>query len=264
MEKLTIKGMRAALKKLGISECYHMVTLMNNVDTDPQQWARAIRAKYLGQGQWTKQDWDRLLDDSQAVVDVPAALFGVELAEAYPDAKVVILNRDAEKWYESTLNSVATLASPSPTRIARLLYNLVLDPRTRSHHGTMMLMNKEALGFDHAKEKDKALQWYERVYAEFREKIPEHRRIEFQVQDGWGPLCKHLGVDVPMVKDSTGKMVEAPFPHLNDREVFLANIQKHFELGTKRATSKLFEYIGQAAVVGAAGYFVWRRINPGR
>ena len=37
----------------------------------------------------------------RAAVDWPACAFWRELAEAFPDAKVVLTTRDAESWYES-------------------------------------------------------------------------------------------------------------------------------------------------------------------
>jgi hypothetical protein len=35
----------------------------------------------------------------QAVCDVPAACFAEELIEAYPNAKVILSNRDVDEWY---------------------------------------------------------------------------------------------------------------------------------------------------------------------
>ncbi len=40
-----------------------------------------------------------LLGHCQAVCDVPAACFATELMEAYPDAKVILTNRDIDAWY---------------------------------------------------------------------------------------------------------------------------------------------------------------------
>lgn len=35
--------------------------------------------------------------------------------------------------------------------------------------------------------------------------VPEDKRLEWTVQDGWEPLCKFLGKDIP----------DEPFPHTN-------------------------------------------------
>ena len=36
----------------------------------------------------------------QAVTDFPCCMFPEELLEAYPDAKVILTNRNVDKWYE--------------------------------------------------------------------------------------------------------------------------------------------------------------------
>lgn len=266
-QPLTIasQGTRAALKQLGFSDVYHMITVHKNLETHPAEWIRVIRHKYEGKGEWTKEDWDKLLGQSQSVCDIPGALFGAELAEVYPDAKVVILNRDPEKWYESTLNSVEQLTKPSILKGLRLLFVLSLDKQFRNFISFQRLLYSKALGFDHSKEKEKALTWFQNQYQEFRDKIPEERRIEWTVQEGWGPLCEHLGVPVPTIEDPvTGKQVEAPFPRLNDRVSFLKNASTIMNSATGRATTRLFELIGKAAVTGAVAYFAWQKWAPRR
>lgn len=37
---------------------------------------------------------------SKAVCDWPASIFGEELIEAYPNAKVILTNRDVDSWYK--------------------------------------------------------------------------------------------------------------------------------------------------------------------
>ncbi len=45
-------------------------------------------------------------DDDKAVIDVPAACFAEELILAYPDAKVILLERNIHSWYESVIETV--------------------------------------------------------------------------------------------------------------------------------------------------------------
>ena len=43
-----------------------------------------------------------------------------------------------------------------------------------------------------------------------RQTVPAEKLLEFDVRQGWGPLCEFLGIkEVP----------EEPFPHINDRVV---------------------------------------------
>lgn len=63
-------------------------------------WMQALHAKFDNQGNFEKKDWDMLLGHCQAVCDFPAAAFGPELIAAYPNAKVILTNRDVDSWYK--------------------------------------------------------------------------------------------------------------------------------------------------------------------
>ena len=42
--------------------------------------------------------------------------------------------------------------------------------------------------------------------------MPEDQLLDYQLSDGWEPLCELLGRDVP----------DTPFPHANSTEEFLS------------------------------------------
>ncbi|EME38218.1 hypothetical protein DOTSEDRAFT_57371 [Dothistroma septosporum NZE10] len=55
----------------------------------------------------TSEQWDRLLGRYAAIVDSPSHVFVAELAQAYPDAKVVLTVRDTpEIWLESFTKTI--------------------------------------------------------------------------------------------------------------------------------------------------------------
>jgi hypothetical protein len=245
-----------------------MQTLIKDPSRAPE-WIRAFEAKYAGRGSFTRADWDRLLGDCQAVCDVPAAFFGAELAELYPEAKVIILNRDPEKWYESVLNSIYLLTSPKNiwSKLS-MIYCFLLDSNIQYMAKYSKSMKSLVQKYDHGNEKDKALEWYRAQYQEFRDRIPEERRFEYTITEGWEPLCDYLDVPVPEVEDAeTGKMVVAPFPHLNDGETFRQNSQVIKKKSRERANQNLLAAVGRLAltgVVGYAGYLVWKTRLGGR
>ena len=57
-------------------------------------------------------------------------------------------------------------------------------------------------------DKAKAVARYHAYVEEVKAAVPADRLLVFQVTDGWGPLCRFLGVPEP----------PEPFPNLNDRE----------------------------------------------
>ncbi|OAA78767.1 hypothetical protein LEL_02253 [Akanthomyces lecanii RCEF 1005] len=246
----------AALQMLGFNRTHHMIHVVTDTENrEMREWTRALRAKYRNSGTFTKLDWDRLLGDCQGVIDYPSALFAADLAQLYPDAKVVMLNRDPEKWYESVSETVAAFQSPGLLRRVKMLYCYLFAPPMRDMAGFWTEIHHAEGNYNHFKEKEKAIAYMQKSYDECRAVVDEERRIEWKVQDGWEPLCEHLGVEVPKVKDeTTGEIVTAPFPRINDRAMFQQNVERNVQGMMARANEAVFGVVGRSVVLGAVGY----------
>lgn len=55
-------------------------------------------------------------------------------------------------------------------------------------------------------------------------RLNENEYLEFNVKEGWEPLCKFLGKEVP--KDAEGK--PKPFPKVNDRVTFGQTLEQYY------------------------------------
>ncbi len=66
-----------------------------------------------------------------------------------------------------------------------------------------------------------ALAAFRRRTEEVRAAIPTARLLVFDVAEGWGPLCRFLGVPVP----------ERPFPRVNSAEEFWPMVHGEKPLG---------------------------------
>lgn len=101
-----------ALRMLGYNP-YHMAEAVKNADIDIPCWIEGLEAKFCGKGKlWGKEEFDKLTGRhdvreasrtfdrhsllSQAVLDLPCALFVEELLAAYPSAKVILTERPVE------------------------------------------------------------------------------------------------------------------------------------------------------------------------
>lgn len=253
---------------LGFNRTHHMVQVVTDLEgREVKEWTRALRAKYRGQGTFTKLDWDRLLGDCQGTIDYPSALFAADLARLYPEAKVVMVNRGPEKWYESMSETVGAFKHPSLLRKLKEMYCRLVLPRMRDLESFWQEIRYAEGSHNFLTEKDKVIAFMRDKYDECRAAVPEERRIEWKVQDGWEPLCRHLGVDVPMVKDmATGEMVAAPFPKLNDREAYKRKHQRSMESMVTAANDVVFGLVGCGATAGAVAYgvyFVWKVMMRG-
>lgn len=118
-------------------------------------------------------------------------------------------------------------------------------------------MQMEALGFEWPEE-EKAKAFFHKYYADVRARIAPERVLEYRVQDGWAPLCKHLGVEVPMMMVD-GKEIEVPFPRVNDTQAFKSGVAKILKESKWRAYRNAIFILG---VIVGVGYISWKWKTP--
>jgi hypothetical protein len=193
-------SIKAALEELGFGPCYHMYELAAAHLDHAVSWNAANRG-----------DVDALrvpLADYRATVDWPGCVFWRELAELYPEAKVLLSVRPPARWYDSFRQTVgALIAEPSPDDLPDTfkpvaeLSDRVVRERTFGTH------------FD-LDDADAVIAAYEAHNDAVRAGVSPDRLLEFDVDEGWEPLCAFLGLPVP----------STPFPRKNDiaqfREIF--------------------------------------------
>ncbi|GAA2214491.1 sulfotransferase family protein [Nonomuraea monospora] len=205
-------SMKAALERLGFGPCHHMF----DVGSDPDRARRWAPLADAG----TAPDWDHVFEGFRSAVDWPASFFWRELADAYPEAKVILTVRDPHAW----LASMQALIANGPARLQADRLAPEMAPLVENMNTTRPLLERmirEGLGSDRAfgeplDEKDSLLA-FERHVATVKESLPPERLLVFDVREGWEPLCRFLGVDVP-----DGE----PFPHLNDSQVMEQSIDR--------------------------------------
>jgi len=113
-------SLKAALERLGFSPCYHMVEVPRR--GHGPFWREAMRRKAQGE----PIDWEAAFADYRATVDFPAANFWAELAQAYPEAKVVLTVRDPNRWYDSASRAFGSVPSIDPSTAGGYLVSKVM------------------------------------------------------------------------------------------------------------------------------------------
>lgn len=191
-------SLKRALEILGFNPCYHMTEVIANPGYVPF-WERAIDGEVI--------DWEEMFGCYRATVDWPACHFYAQLADYYPDAKVILSLREPQRWF----------ASMSETILPTLMggeYNpaaAIPDERMSKFAG---IVGRHAFNMDLSK--GNVIAAFERHNAEVRRRIPAARLLVYEVAQGWEPLCTHLGVPVP----------DQPFPRVNDREEFQSHVRR--------------------------------------
>ncbi|KAI7280099.1 hypothetical protein KC343_g1809 [Hortaea werneckii] len=208
---------REALSILGFQNIYHMSYVFTERPQDSELWLKAFDAKYRSkrpETRLTREDWDSVLGDCDAVSDFPCAAFSEELIEAYPEAKVILTVRDSpEVWYESVMNTVWYAHSMSPFASGKLLGHPLLE----SWLPKLFRMGKRMFGdvFDGSFPAN-GIDVY-RSHSEIIQRlVDEDRLLVFNVKEGWTPLCNFLGLELP--KDA------GPFPRVNEGQAVVDKV----------------------------------------
>ncbi len=193
---------KVALEMLGLGPCYHMVNVLADLD-ESQGWQRALDGE---------APWDDVLGDFESTVDWPGSFFYKELADYYPDAKVLLSVRDGEGWVRSMRDTIWGMFYGD--MLIRDVTNARerVDPKWHTYCDMLRGMwHQSALinaGSDTTSED--MISAMERFNQEVQENIPSDRLLVWSVSDGWEPLCEFLELPVP----------EEDFPRVNDSKLF--------------------------------------------
>jgi hypothetical protein len=182
--------LKSALEMLGFAPCHHMVEVFAHMEQAPF-WLRAAKGEAV--------DWEELFASYDASVDWPSAYFYAELAERYPDAKVILTKRDPQRWYESISETILKAMAASGTAPA---------PDDHPMRFGDIIIAEKTFGRDFSA--TNAIAAFERHNAAVQRTIPAERLLVFEVAQGWAPLCEFFGVAAP----------DTPFPRTNSREEF--------------------------------------------
>jgi Sulfotransferase domain len=188
-------SLQLALQQLLGGRCYHMLEVMG----DPpraQAWQDAIDGKPV--------DWARVMDGYNAAVDWPAAAFWSELADANPDAVVLLSTRSsADAWWKSASATIfEVMGQTAPSELPH--YPALVMAQT-------MVTKKFTPDWQ---DPEAAKAAYDAHNANVRASVPAARLVDWQPGDGWDPICAALNVAIP----------DEPFPHVNSTADFRAMI----------------------------------------
>ncbi|KAF2684116.1 hypothetical protein K458DRAFT_418429 [Lentithecium fluviatile CBS 122367] len=170
-----------------------------------------------------------------ACTDAPAAQLVPELLELYPNAIVVCTVRDAKAWEKS----IATISGFALRGFLRFILFPIPAMRPFPYFVDLLAFQWEHLYGEKVPHTTKTyhahIEWLKKV-------VPEEKLFFFDVRDGWEPLCKALGKDVPK---------DVPFPRINDGKAIE-------EISKKLVTKGLTRWAAMLITAGVAAAAYWK------
>ncbi|KAE8422797.1 hypothetical protein BDV36DRAFT_244610 [Aspergillus pseudocaelatus] len=235
------ESLREALHILGIKHTHHgFDTILP--PSSLQATYRLLQKKYTGTpSPLTASDFDTVLGNCVGVTDLIAAEFAPELIAAYPEAKVILnTRRDLDGWYKSMQLTMGYFdRNPVDWDWCKSWFCAELFWIRQCMCRTMMKR------FFRGSFESNGRWVYESHVALIRGLgLAEERLLEWSVEDGWEPLCRFLGKEVP-------EGVE--FPSGNPPKAWAERIARTMEVHHRRAVRNMIVFF---AVVGV-GLGVW-------
>lgn len=183
-------SLKLAINRLGLGPCHHMDEVLHNMPVHVPLWSAAAAGE---------ADWSRLYDGYESAVDWPTACFYRELVGEFPSARFVLTQRDPEKWADSfgaTIYKLLAGKDDAPEEM-RAWLNMAGDVIAKT-------------GFPQGLDRDELIQAFIAHNDAVKNTIPTGQLLEFEVKEGWEPLCTFLGAPIPAEE----------FPRTNHREEF--------------------------------------------
>ena len=197
---------KAALEILGLGPCFHWVDVLADLEGQVPLWDGALDGTV---------DPATIIKDFRSTVDWPGGYFYRELAEAYPEAKVLLSVRNPERWEPSFRETIVDMCYGES--LIRLVASARahVDPKWQRYLQFVNRMFWSEQGtFPAGHSPQDLIQGFEAHNEEVKRVIPADRLLVWDVTEGWEPLCEFLGVPVPA----------EPLPHANDRSTFLRRV----------------------------------------
>lgn len=185
-------SLKTAIELLGLGPCHHMFEVRDHPLQLPA-WEAVADGETA--------HWDRMFEGYRAQVDWPGARYWRELADHYPESKVILTVRDPDDWFDSVQATLAPLVAARGT-FGSAHVNAVVEMGYR----TVV----QGIFDGRMSDRDHAVRVFREHVAEVRATIPSHRLLTFDLREGWPPLCAFLDRPVPPV----------PFPWTNSSRAF--------------------------------------------
>ncbi|ORY95641.1 hypothetical protein BCR43DRAFT_493343 [Syncephalastrum racemosum] len=206
-------SLRRALNRLGY-KTHHMVEL-----NEPGQRPELFVEQY---NHPESNHWDTIYQGFDAAVDWPTAAFVEPLMRRYPDAKVILTERDPDAWVESMKNTIlAPCRRPYSEERKSSEANIPPQIRARLHMVDIVVLD----GMRTRRPEDITDNELKKLFLEHNSRIkatvPKEKLLVMDTANmNWEILCEFLGIsEIPL----------EPFPNGNSATAAKSKFEKYLQ-----------------------------------
>jgi len=194
-------SLKLALETLASQPCHHMLEVLPS--EDQTKW-------FHDKAHGKNVHWDEVFDKFGSAVDWPSSAYYQELAEYYPESKIILSVRNPDNWYDSTKETIYFISTAIPKWI------LFLSSKKRKIYEMIQKTIWQGVFDGKFEDRDYAIKVFNDHIKTVKSVIPEDRLLIHEAKDGWEPLCEFLGKPIP----------DQPYPRVNEAKAFKKQIEK--------------------------------------
>ncbi|XP_002131774.2 uncharacterized protein LOC100186007 [Ciona intestinalis] len=188
--KTGTKSLAAALTKLD----YKVYDFLEHVCYHGNEWEKF----FTGKGK--AEDFRRMYQDVDVVIDNPIPIFWEEIFSVFPDAKVILTVRESEdEWFKSWEKQMSTSNRNLTIKLIHLLSpNGIKFGRFRRHIHHHFFGGNLSFPFSNVTCNEHVTRTRYRMHNVYvQQKVPKDQLLVYNIKQGWEPLCEFLGVESP-------------------------------------------------------------------
>ncbi|CAK8689028.1 unnamed protein product [Clavelina lepadiformis] len=176
--------------------------------------------------QWNKifttggciEDFKAMYENIDAVTDFPACFFWEEISSVFPECKIILTVRDEDSWWKSQNAQISEIKNNWAFQLMQ-----ILSPTGWKFFRYLQLLFACCYGiclrhpFDYkTRNKMVSVHPFRRHQTYCLQRAPKDRLLVYHINEGWEPLCKFLGKEIP----------NTTFPHQNKGATIVAKLMK--------------------------------------
>lgn len=201
-------SLKLALEHLGFGKCYHMTELFQKPEG----------VKYFRQAEkGVSVEWNELFRNYDSAVDYPVARYFRQITDYYKDAKVIHTYRKPSEWFESASRTIFMANKLPLKRLFKFAMLYPVKKEVRKRYPVFMYnrsLMKLEFGTD-LTDKKFILKKFDQHTENVIKHLSSDRLLIFNPAEGWEPLCRFLGVNIPSEN----------FPYSNTYKEFIEKVE---------------------------------------